>query len=78
MVIPGDAMILGANGTRVATVDSASRIRLRNIQLGTDFGGEVEVLSGLAPGEFVVRNPTDAVRDGALVEVRKLAEGRQK
>lgn len=78
MLIPGDAMILGSNGTRVASVDSADRIHLRNIQVGTDFGGEVEVLSGLVPGELVVRNPTDVVRDGVQVEVRKLADSQQK
>lgn len=71
MLIPGDALILGTKGTRAATVDAASRVRFRDIRVGTDYGSEVEVLSGLSPGDLVIMNPTDAVREGAYVEVQK-------
>jgi hypothetical protein len=40
------------------------------VQLGLDFGTEVEVTRGISAGDRVVVNPTDAVREDALVDVR--------
>lgn len=69
VLIPGDAMVLGSKGPRVATVDAENRVHFREIRIGNDTGSEVEVLSGLSPGDLVVMNPTDAVRDGVQVQV---------
>jgi RND family efflux transporter MFP subunit len=77
VLIPGDALVLGSKGPRVATVDAGNLVRFREIRLGNDNGSEVEVLSGLSPGDLVIMNPTDAVRDGVQVEARKSAEARQ-
>ncbi|HTS26195.1 MAG TPA: efflux RND transporter periplasmic adaptor subunit [Bryobacteraceae bacterium] len=68
--IPGDAVILGTAGPRVATVGSDHVVHLRNITIGQDLGNEVEVTSGLAAGTMVISNPTDAVQENAVVEVR--------
>ena len=38
VVIPADALIANAQGTRVAVVDSASRVHFRNVQVGRDIG----------------------------------------
>jgi RND family efflux transporter MFP subunit len=70
LLIPGDALILGAKGTRVAIVDAENRVRLRDVRVGIDYGTEVEILAGLSPGDLVIMNPTDSVREGAQVEVR--------
>lgn len=67
LLIPGDALVLGSKGPRVATVDSEDRVHFREIRIGNDTGSEVEVLSGLEPGELVIMNPTDAIRDGVRV-----------
>jgi RND family efflux transporter MFP subunit len=74
LLMPGDALVLGTKGPRAAVVDSTSHIHFREIQLGQDFGGEIEVTGGLAAGEKVVTNPTDAIRENVLVEVRNLAK----
>ncbi len=71
LVIPGDALVTGAKGTRVAVVDAENRVHFRDVRVGTDLGTEIEILSGLAPGELVIMNPTDSVRENAEVEVRK-------
>ena len=74
LLIPGDAMVTGSKGTRVAVTDADNRIHFRDVQVGIDYGTEVEILSGLSVGDLVVMNPTDSVREGAQVEVRKSAE----
>jgi len=70
LMMPADALVLGKQGPRVAVVDETRHVHFRTIQLGQDFGGEIEVVSGLASGEKVVTNPTDAIRENVLVEVR--------
>jgi RND family efflux transporter MFP subunit len=69
--VPGDALMLGKTGARVAVVGAGNVVHFRNVTMGQDLGQEVEVTSGLAPGELVISNPTDTVTEGAVVEVRK-------
>jgi RND family efflux transporter MFP subunit len=70
LLIPGDTLVMGRQGPRVAIVTPDRHIHFRKVQLGQDFGSEVEVTSGLSAGERVVVNPTDSVREDAVVEVR--------
>ena len=56
----------------MAVVAPDHRIHLRQIRIGQDLGSEIEVVSGLSAGEVVVANPSDAVSEGALVEVRNI------
>jgi len=69
--IPGDALILGKSGPRVAVADAGGIVHFRSVAIGQDLGSEVEITGGLQPGELVISNPTDAVTEGAAVEVRK-------
>jgi len=58
-----------APGPQVAIVDAQHRIQLKSIVQGRDFGGTIEVLSGLGPDDAVVINPPDSIVDGATVRV---------
>ncbi len=69
--IPGDALILGKSGARVAVAGAGGIVHFRAVTIGQDLGSEVEITSGLEPGDLVISNPTDAVTEGAVVEVRK-------
>jgi RND family efflux transporter MFP subunit len=68
--IPGDAVVLGTAGPRVATVGADHIVHFKNITIGLDLGSEVEATSGLAAGTLVISNPTDAVQENVVVEVR--------
>ena len=37
---------------------------LKTVALGRDFGTEVEVVSGLEPGDAVILNPSDSIVGG--------------
>jgi RND family efflux transporter MFP subunit len=67
-MVPGDTVVTRAEGTFVAVVDKANRINFRKIELGRDYGTEIEVLANLAEGEQVVVNPSDDVKDGVIVK----------
>jgi RND family efflux transporter MFP subunit len=71
MIIPGDTLVLGQDGPRVAVVGADHRVHFRKIQIIRDSGSELEVSSDLRPGDQLVVNPSDEVREDALVEIRK-------
>ncbi len=68
--IPGDSVVLGTAGPRVATLGADHIVHFKNITIGLDLGSEVEVTSGLSAGTLVISNPTDSVQENAQVEVR--------
>ena len=74
VLIPGDTLMTGRQGPRVAVVGPDHRVHFRQIGIGQDFGSELEVVSGLSAGEMVVANPSDAVRENATVEVRNIGK----
>jgi membrane fusion protein (multidrug efflux system) len=69
--VPGDAVMLTKNGPRVAVVGADNVVHFRSVTLGEDLGSEVEIVSGLREGEMAVSNPSDAVQEGAVVEIRR-------
>jgi len=73
LLIPGDALVNGTQGTRVATTGPDGKVHFKSVRVGNDFGNEIEILDGLSPDELVIKNPTDAIREGAEVEVQKSA-----
>ena len=70
VVIPSNTLLFRAQGPQVALVQGDGRVHLQSIQLGRDFGNSLEVLSGLAPEDLVITNPSDSITEGALVEVQ--------
>jgi RND family efflux transporter MFP subunit len=50
--------------------NSTRRSRLRWVTLGRESDGQVEVLTGLRPGELLVLNPPATLEDGRRVEAR--------
>ncbi len=74
LLVPGDALLLGREGPRVAVVTPDHIVHLRRIHIAHDYGADLEIDSGLAPGDLVVINPTDQTRENARVDVRTAAQ----
>jgi multidrug efflux pump subunit AcrA (membrane-fusion protein) len=74
LLIPGDTLVVRANGPQVAVVGATRTIHFQPIQLGRDYGDKIEVLSGLEAGQQVVVNPGDTVQEGAKVNPVPLRE----
>jgi multidrug efflux system membrane fusion protein len=60
----------GAPGTFVYLVNADSTVSVRPVKLGVTDGDRVEVLSGLAPGDRIVIDGADKLRDGAKIVIR--------
>lgn len=73
LIIPADALIANAQGTRVAVIDDTNHVHFRDVQVGRDFGAQVEVLSGLSGQESVASNAPDTLVDGQQVAVQHAA-----
>lgn len=73
VLVPGDTIVTRADGIYVAVVKPGNTVDFRKIQVGRDYGTEIEALSGLSEGEQVVVNPSDDVKPGIVVKaaVRK-------
>lgn len=68
LVIPGDTLVIRADGPQVALVQPDGSVHFTRVQLGRDFGATLEVLSGLSEGQELAVNPSDAIREGARVK----------
>jgi multidrug efflux system membrane fusion protein len=60
----------GVPGTFVYLVNADSTVSVRPVKLGVTEGERVEVISGLAPGDRIVIDGADKLRDGAKINVR--------
>jgi len=67
LVVPTNVLLFRGEGTRVALVDAASRIRLKPVTLGRNLGESIEVLGGIADGDRLVVNPSDSLAEGDSV-----------
>jgi membrane fusion protein, multidrug efflux system len=70
LIVPGNAVMIRSDGPKLLVVDAKNTIRSRAVKLGRDLGEKVEVASGLNPGESLVANPTDGLRDGTEVNIQ--------
>jgi len=69
LVLPTNVLLFRGEGTRVAVVDSASRIHLRAVTLGRNLGEAVEVTDGVLASDRLVVNPSDSLAEGDVVAV---------
>lgn len=67
-VIPASALVVRKEGTLVAKVVDGT-VTLVPVKVGRDFGKEIELLDGVAPGDEVVAAPSDTLESGQAVEV---------
>jgi membrane fusion protein, multidrug efflux system len=68
-IVPNSAVQRGAPGTFVYVVKPDRTVGVQKVKLGPTDGQRIAVLSGLEPGENVVIDGTDRLRDGAKVTV---------
>ncbi|HZT62701.1 MAG TPA: MdtA/MuxA family multidrug efflux RND transporter periplasmic adaptor subunit [Burkholderiales bacterium] len=68
-LVPSPAVQRGAQGTFVYVLKDDKTVSLRPVKTGVSEGESIAIESGLAPGEIVVVEGNDRLRDGAKAEV---------
>jgi multidrug efflux system membrane fusion protein len=69
IVAPAAAVLQGASGSYVYVVNADSTVSMRAVTSGPGSGDQVSITRGLQPGETVVVDGADQLRDGARVTV---------
>jgi RND family efflux transporter MFP subunit len=72
VVLPVSTVIQRGSGTQVVTLKTDSTLAYRDVTLGRNLGNEVEVLSGVNPGDTVVLAPNAMLADGNKVNAKAL------
>jgi RND family efflux transporter MFP subunit len=68
VLVPTAALVIRTAGPKVAVLDAQQKVSYRDVQLGRDYGAEVEVTAGLRDGETVVLHPGDDLPEGTTVQ----------
>jgi multidrug efflux system membrane fusion protein len=69
-VVPSPAIQRGPQGTFVFLVKADQTATVRPVTVGEVQGGEASIKSGLSPGELVVVDGADRLREGTKVELK--------
>jgi RND family efflux transporter MFP subunit len=78
VTVPVNAMLFRTEGAQVAVIGPDSKVQLRPINIGRDYGATLEVLGGVSPTDQVVINPPDSLEDGQQVNVAQPSANQQK
>ena len=70
VVVPGDAVLVLPNGEKVAYVLKDGKVQRRVVKTGLEAGGQVQVVSGVQPGEMVITAGNEKLKDGMAVKVQ--------
>ena len=70
LLVPASAIVTHGSLNAVWVLDASHIASLRYVTVGSSFGSDVEVLSGLSAGETVVLSPADRELGGSRIEVR--------
>jgi multidrug efflux pump subunit AcrA (membrane-fusion protein) len=69
MVVPASA-VRTSGGQSIVFVAADDRVERRAVRTGGEDGGQVDVLSGLRPGERVVLDAPATMKDGDRIKVQ--------
>src|SRR5467141_1420498 len=67
-IIPVNTLIFRSEGLRVGIVKDG-KVALTAVTPGHDFGNQIEIVSGLKPGDQVIINPPDSIVSGQEVQI---------
>ena len=68
VVIPTAALSIRDGAPRVGVLGDDNKVSYRSIDLGRDYGAEVEVIEGLKAGDTVLVHPGDDLAEGTIVD----------
>ncbi len=75
IVIPAPALQRGPQGTFIYVVKADRTATVRSVTVGEIQGGEASIKTGLSPGELVVVDGADRLREGTTVELKDQTAG---
>jgi hypothetical protein len=69
--LPSTALVNDAGGVRVAVLAAGDRVHMVPVVIERDNGPTVEISTGIAPEDRVIKLPSAELVEGRVVEVSK-------
>jgi RND family efflux transporter MFP subunit len=76
LMVPDNALLFRKEGPRLGVVDADGMVKLHPIVIARDLGEQLEIESGIGPGDRVIVNPSDSLADGDQVQVAPPLKGK--
>jgi membrane fusion protein (multidrug efflux system) len=70
VVVSGDAVLVMPNGEKVTFILKDGKAQRRVVQTGLEAGGQIQIVSGIQPGETVVTAGNEKLKDGMEVKAQ--------
>lgn len=68
VLVPANTLVINSGGTQVASVTKDQTVHYHKVEIGRDYGTEVEITTGLSPDESLITNPSDDLREGTRIQ----------
>jgi RND family efflux transporter MFP subunit len=69
LLIPANTLLFRKGSPAVGVVQSDGKVEIRNVQIGKDLGGRLEIVKGVSRTDQLIVNPSDSLNDGVKVHV---------
>jgi RND family efflux transporter MFP subunit len=67
--LPANVLLFRGDGLHVGTVDANNHVVLKTVEVGRDYGSDIEIVHGLNADDNVILSPPDSLTDGVSVRV---------
>ena len=67
--LPANVLLFRSDGLHVGTVDGNNHVVLKEVQIGRDYGSDIEIVHGLTADDNVILSPPDSLANGVAVRV---------
>ncbi len=76
VIVPAAAVQRGPSSAYVYVVQPDEKVKLRNVEVGLTEGADTAISTGIVPGEIVVTDGIDKLKDGAIVSTKEAKDRR--
>jgi RND family efflux transporter MFP subunit len=67
--LPANVLLFRSDGLHVGTVDANDHVVLKPVEVGQDYGSDIEIVHGLDANDSVILSPPDSLTDGVTVHL---------
>jgi RND family efflux transporter MFP subunit len=67
--LPANVLLFRSDGLHVGVVDASNHVVLRTVEVGRDYGSDIEIVHGLNADDNVILSPPDSLTDGIAVRL---------
>jgi RND family efflux transporter MFP subunit len=67
--LPANVLLFRSDGLNVGTVDAKDHVVLKSVEVGQDYGSDIQIVHGLDANDNVILSPPDSLTNGVTVHL---------